>query len=249
MTGFSTRRSVRQRPTRFCAALSSIRALVVTAALLGTRVYGNAATISGEVKFVGAIPKRAPVQATKDQDYCGQTLPNETYLLGPGGGLKNVVVYIESASGDPAPASKENILDNRGCRFVPRVMAMRWGERLVVKNSDPKLHIVHAYFEKRTVFNLSLPFRGSRIDITQKIRGPGLLQVNCDTHGWMRGYIHVFGHPFFAVSDESGSFTIADVPPGRYTLKAWHEEAGLKSREIVVLEEGEVGVSFEFRER
>ncbi|MBI2359073.1 MAG: hypothetical protein HYV04_09250, partial [Deltaproteobacteria bacterium] len=124
-----------------------------------------------------------------------------------------------------------------------------WGERLVVKNSDPKLHIVHSYAEKRTVFNLSLPFRGSTIDITQKIKGPALLQVNCDTHGWMRGYIHVFGHPFFAVTDESGSFTIADVPPGRYTLKGWHEEAGLKSREIVVLEEGEARVRFEFREK
>jgi hypothetical protein len=245
MTGFSIRRSVRQRPTRFCAALSSMRALVVTATLLGTQAYGNTATIGGGVKFVGAIPKRARVQATKDQDYCGQTLPNETHLIGPGGGLKNVVVYIESASRDPTPESKENIVDNHGCRFVPRVMAMRWGERLVVKNSDPKLHIVHAYFEKRTVFNLSLPFRGSRIEITQKIRGPGLLQVNCDTHGWMRGYIHVFGHPFFAVTDESGSFSIADVPPGRYTLKAWHEDAGILSAEVVAPPQGQTKVNFE----
>ncbi|MBI2090065.1 MAG: hypothetical protein HYT78_15230 [Deltaproteobacteria bacterium] len=218
----------------------------MAAALLGAPGYGNAATIGGEVKFVGAIPKRAPVQATKDQDYCGQTLPNETHLIGPGGGLKNVVVYIESASRDPALASKENILDNHGCRFVPRVMAMRWGERLVVKNSDPKLHIVHSYAEKRTVFNLSLPFRGSRIDITQKIRGPGLLQVNCDTHGWMRGYIHVFGHPFFAMSGESGSFTIADVSPGRYLLKAWHEDAGILSADVVVPLEGEAKIRFEF---
>lgn len=195
---------------------------------------------------MGAVSQRAPIRVTKDRDYCGETLPDDSYLVGPGGGFKNVVVFIERSSSAPAPWGRENILENHGCRFRPRVMAMRWGERLVVRNTDPKLHIVHSYFEKRTVFDLSLPFRGTRIDITRKIRGPALLQVNCDTHGWMRGYIHVFGHPFFSVTDESGSFSIADVPPGRYTLKAWHEKAGVRSAEVEVPEGGEVKINFEF---
>lgn len=232
---------------RLCAARRIICALLLAAASFGPHAYANAASISGVVKFIGSVPKLPPIRVTKDQDYCGLQLPSEVYLVGPSGGIKNVVVFIERSGGDPAPSTRENILDNRGCRFAPRVMAMRWGERLVVKSSDLKLHVVHAYFEKRTVFNLSLPFRNSRIDITQKIKRPATLQVNCDTHSWMRAYIHVFAHPFFAVTDESGSFSISDVPPGRYTLKAWHEEAGLQSADVFVPEAGEARIDFEFR--
>ena len=211
------------------------------------RVY--AGSISGEVKFSGIPAKPAVVKVTKDQDYCGETVPDETYIIGPSGGLKNVVIFIEKSSSHPGPSPGENVLDNKGCRIVPRVMAMLRGEKLIIQNSDPKLHIVHSYLEKRTVFNLSLPFRGQRIEMTQKIRKAGLLQVNCDTHGWMRGYIHVFDHPFFAVTDERGIFSIADIPAGNYTLKAWHEEAGVQSREVLVFEEGQVRVSFEFTKK
>jgi uncharacterized protein (DUF2141 family) len=71
------------------------------------------------------------------------------------------------------------------------------------------------------------------------------MQVNCDTHAWMRGYIHVFDHPFFAVTDDKGSFSVPNIPPGTYTLKAWHEKAGLQSIEIKVPEEGEIRVNLE----
>ena len=208
----------------------------------------SASTISGEAKFLGPVPNSHPIRVSKDQDYCGQTLPNEGTLIGPGQGLKNVVVYLEKAPEAPAPfpRDKENLLDNNGCRMTPRVMAIRLGERLVIKNSDPKLHILHSYLEKRTVFNLSLPFQGTKMDITHKIKGPGLLQINCDTHAWMRGYLYVFDHPFFAVTDERGFFSIGDIPPGKYTLKAWHEEAGIQSREVVVPEDREIQIHWEF---
>jgi hypothetical protein len=252
------------------------------AAFLAIRPETQAASITGEVTFLGAAPSRPPIRVTKDQDYCGETISDESYLIGPGQGLKNVVVYpvphspkvgnakpseatwwygtkatdvsawygvnIDGPQPGPAPPGerKENLLENRGCRFVPRVIAVRSGERLVVRNSDSKLHIVHAYFEKRTVFNLSLPFRGQTLDVTHKIKRPGLLQLNCDTHGWMRGYIHVFGHPFFAVTDERGFFSIGNIPAGKYSLKAWHEEAGVRSQEVMVAEEGEIKVNFKF---
>lgn len=228
------------------------KALLCAAWIAGAFVIiqpeARAASITGEVRFKGAVPNRPPIRVTKDQDYCGQRLSDESYLVAPHGGLKDVVVYVETPAPSTAHAgeNKEHLLENRACRFVPRVMAIRWGERLVVRNSDPKLHIVHSYAEKRTIFNLSLPFQGQKIEITHKIKEPALLQVNCDTHGWMRAYVHVFGHPFFAVTDESGHFAIGDVPPGRYTLKAWHEEAGVRSQEVVAPEEGEIKVKFEF---
>lgn len=166
-------------------------------------------------------------------------------------GLKHVVVFIESAPpGTLADPHKENTLYNDGCRYAPRVMAIRRGEeRLRVKSNDPKLHIPHAYLGERTVFNLSLPFKNTTIDATSRIRQSGILKVVCDTHAWMLGYIHVFDHPYFAVTDEQGVFSIPNLPAGTYVLNAWHEDGGLKSQEITVPETGNMRATFEFTKK
>jgi Polysaccharide lyase family 4, domain II len=209
-----------------------------------------AGTITGEVKFTDDPPTMPAVKVSKDQDYCGETLANETYLIASDGALKNVVVFIEAApsnaAGDP---QKENVLNNTGCRYSPRILAMQKGEKLKVRNNDPKLHIPHSYHADRTVFNLSLPFKGTTIDTTQKIRQTGVLKVVCDTHAWMLAYIHVFDHPYFAVTDEQGLFTIPNLPAGTYVLKAWHEDVGVRSQEITVSESGDVRTVFEFTKK
>src|SRR5215813_583468 len=206
-----------------------------------------AGSIIGEVRFTDDPPAMPTVKVSKDQDYCGETLPNETYLIDSDGGLQNVVVFIEtppnSTGGD---SQKENILNNTGCRYSPRILAMQKGERLRVKNNDPKLHIPHSYHDDRTVFNLSLPFKGTTIDATLRIRQAGVLKVVCDTHAWMLAYIHVFDHPYFAVTDERGIFSISNLPAGTYVLKAWHEDIGVKSQELTIPESGDVRASFEF---
>jgi hypothetical protein len=206
-----------------------------------------AGSIIGEVKFTDEPPIMSAVKVSKDQDYCGETLPNETYLIASDGALQNVVVFIDispsKAGGDP---QKDNILNNTGCRYSPRILALQKGERLRVKNNDPKLHIPHSYHEDRTVFNLSLPFKGTVIDATSRIRRAGILKVVCDTHAWMLAYIHVFDHPHFAVTDERGMFTISNLPAGTYVLKAWHEDAGIRSQEITVPESGDIRTVLEF---
>ena len=210
----------------------------------------SAGSIKGEVKYNDAPPKASAVKVTKDQDYCGETLPNEIYLVDSGGGLANVVVFIETAPVTPFPdPQKVNILENNGCRYTPRILAMQRGERLKVKNADPKLHIPHSYLQEKTVFMLSLPFRNTTLEATQKIREPGIMKLVCDTHAWMLGYVHVFDHRFFAVTDEHGAFAIGNIPSGTYILKAWHEDAGIKSQEITIPETGEVRVNFEFAKR
>jgi hypothetical protein len=224
-----------------------LRFALVGSLSLGVPAGAYSGSITGGVRFSDDPPKLPAVKVTKDQDYCGETLPNETYVIESNGGLKNVVVFIESAPpGKAADAQKENFLYNEGCRYVPRVMALQRGERLHVKSNDPKLHIPHGYLGNRTVFNLSLPFKGTSIDATSRIRQPGILKVVCDTHAWMRGFVHVFDHPYFAVTDEQGAFSIPDLPAGTYTLKAWHEDGGVKSLEITVPDRGEVRVTFEF---
>jgi hypothetical protein len=209
-----------------------------------------AGTITGDVKLVDGPPKMAPVKVTKDQVYCGETLLNESYLVDANGGLKNVVVYLEAVqTATPADPQKLNMIENTGCRYAPRILAMQKGERLRVKNNDPKLHIPHSYLNEKTVFMLSLPFKNTILDATQKIRDAGILKLVCDTHVWMLGFVHVFDHPFFAVTDNKGSFSIPNVPAGTYALKAWHEDAGLNSQEVVVSEGGEVRVNFEFAKK
>ena len=209
-----------------------------------------AGSITGEVKFVNESPKSVPVKVSKDQDYCGDTLSNETYLIGSDDALKNVVVFIEVASSAAeADPQKENILNNTGCLYSPRILAMQKGEKLKVRNNDPKLHIPHSYREDKTVFNLSLPFRGTTIDVTPRIRQAGVLKVVCDTHAWMMAYIHVFEHPYFSVTDDRGTFAISNVPAGTYILTAWHEDAGVKSQEITVSETGDIRTVFEFTKK
>jgi len=227
-----------------------LRFALVGSLSLGVPAGAYSGSITGEVRFSDDPPKLPAVKVTKDQDYCGETLPNETYVIEANGGLKNVVVFIESAPpGKAADAQKENFLYNEGCRYAPRVMALQRGERLHVKSNDPKLHIPHGYLGARTVFNLSLPFKGTSIDTTSRIRQPGILKVVCDTHAWMLGFVHVFDHPYFAVTDEQGAFSIPDLPAGRYVLKAWHEDGGVKSQEITVPDRGEVRITFEFRKK
>jgi hypothetical protein len=207
----------------------------------------HAGSIIGEVKFVDAPPALPVVKVTKDQDYCGENLPDETYLINSNGGLKNVVVFLEAAPVTITPDPQRlNIIENSGCRYAPRILAMQKGERLRVRNSDPKLHIPHSYLQERTVFMLSLPFRNTILEATQKIRDTGIMKLVCDTHAWMLGYIHVFDHPFFAMTDDRGAFSIANIPAGAYMLKAWHEDAGIRSQEITVPEIGEARVRFEF---
>jgi hypothetical protein len=206
-------------------------------------------TIAGEVKLIGDRLASAAVRVSRDQDYCGEILPDETYLTDSTGGLKNVVVSIDAATPTVADPQKVNFLDNDGCRYFPRILAMQKGERLKVRNKDPKLHIPHSYLGERTVFILSLPFRGTSLEATQRIREPGILKIVCDTHAWMLAYIHVFDHPFFAITDAQGRFLISNVPAGTYVIKAWHEDAGVRTQEVTVSEDGATRVDFEFTKR
>ena len=221
-------------------------------AIFSTLIFTGAfaGSIIGQIKFTDDPPAMPTVKVSKDQDYCGETLPNETYLIGSDGGLQNAVVFIETSPNTTGGDSqKENILSNTGCRYSPRILALQKGERLRVKNNDPKLHIPHSYHEDRTVFNLSLPFKGTTIDATPRIRQAGVLKVVCDTHAWMLAYIHVFDHPYFAVTDERGIFSISNLPAGTYVLKAWHEDIGVKSQELTIPESGDVRASFEFTKK
>jgi hypothetical protein len=173
------------------------------------------------------------IEVTRDQSVCGNQKLDESLLVS-NGALANVVVSIEGAPPVTTPP-RDVIVANEQCRFVPRVSAAQAGSSLVVQNRDPILHNTHAYLsDQSTFFNAGFAFKGAQIK--RPLTKPELMRFECDAgHTWMKAFVHVFAHPFFAVSDASGKFRINGLPPGRYTIKAWHERLGTQTREIQVV--------------
>ncbi len=220
-------------------------------------------TIAGQVTFSGEVPKLEPVTVVKDADFCGPTVPSEVLAVSPKTkGVKNTVVYLEEVTKGKDFRSVQSMLDNAKCLMAPHVLGMVKGTDLGIKNSDPLLHNMHAVADGKTaVFNLALPIQGQTIK--RRVRKTGVITVTCDSHTHMRAYLLVLEHPYFAITDENGAFTLADVPPGKYKLVVWHESWKLlgydkdkrpfydqpivQSREIEVAAKGTVRVNFELK--
>jgi hypothetical protein len=184
-----------------------------------------AGSIQGTIKVAKPAPPTPPHAVVKDGSVCGKDAPNESVVVDKKGGLQNVVVFVKDAkfAGKPAPVEKA-ALDQRQCRYFPHVQALTVGTPLSLMNNDAILHNVHANDTGMTVFNVAMPIKGQKLPIP--MRKAGLMKLQCDAgHTWMNGWIYVFEHPYFAVTDETGAFTIKDVPPGEYTVELWHEPA------------------------
>lgn len=192
--------------------------------------------VTGTFIFDGPIPKPDPAVINKDLEVCGKhNLVDESLLVSPNGGLQNVVVWIYARAGSeptihPSYAETEKaevVLDNKNCRFAPHVLAMRTTQTLVLANSDPVGHSSKIDFFANNPVNPNLPAGGQMKLaglVTQAERLP--CPVSCGIHGWMRGHVLVQEHPYFAVADANGKFTIKNVPAGEWTFKFWHEKSG-----------------------
>jgi hypothetical protein len=181
-------------------------------------------SITGKIVYNGNVPMRKII-TTKDQDVCGGIRDEPEIIVDSAKGVKDAVVYlakVEKGKAWPAEGPPPK-LDNVKCVFEPRVQVIPPG-KLNVVNSDPVLHNTHGFYGKRTAFNLALPNQGQQIE-TDLARA-GTVRVECDAHGWMLGWVYVVDNPYYAVTGADGSFTIADVPPGDYTLVATHEFTG-----------------------
>ena len=182
-------------------------------------------TIRGKVVFNGAVKKKT-VLPTKDKRVCGKLRKEPLILVGDGGAVKDSVVYLKGiGSGKPWPEmmTQVPVLDQESCKFHPHVQVARQGS-LDIVNSDPVLHNTHGYYGKRTAFNVALPEQNQKV--TKVLKLPGTVKVDCDAHGWMLGWVHVVDNPYFFQTGDDGAFSIADVPPGDYTLAAWQEWLG-----------------------
>jgi len=180
--------------------------------------------IEGKVVFQGAVPTKKIIP-TKNREVCGGPRDEPLILVGPDKGVEDAVVYLKEVPKGKAWAKpgKPPEIDNVKCRFDPTVQVIQAGAIDVV-NTDPVLHNTHGFYGKRTAFNLALPNQGQRI--TSELDRPGLVRVECDSHGWMLAWIYVADSPYYARTAKDGSFSITDIPPGNYTLVATQDYAG-----------------------
>ena len=197
----------------------------------------TAGTLSGRATFSGTAPAAETLQMASDQA-CLQssTTPNpvsDAVLIAADGGLKNVFVYVKDGLdpeyGFDIPTTTV-VLDQKGCRYTPRIVGVRAGQPIDIVNSDPTLHNVHALPTANPEFNQGQPIQGFRT--TRTFTTPEVMvRFKCDVHSWMAAHVGVVAHPYFAITKDDGSFEIPNLPPGTYTIEAWHEKFGTQCRQ------------------
>ncbi len=222
----------------------SIATSVVFAAFVGfftTVGFGRPAdspsSLKGSVKFEGTAPKPTHIDMSADP-LCAKAhatpISTEDVVVGGGGALENVVVYVSDGltSHDFQPPQQAATLEQKGCQYQPHVLAIQANQKLNIVNSDETTHNIHPTPNSNREFNMTQP-HGMPLDHTFA-REEIAIPVKCNVHPWMKGYIAVFKHPYFAVTDKSGAFEIKDLPPGTYTITAWQEKLGTQTQKITV---------------
>lgn len=203
--------------------------------------------ISGVVKFIGEAPAPEKIEVTKDTEVCGKTEKiNEALLVGSNKGIKNVVVSMTNIQ-KGKKMGEGGILDQKECVYTPRVVLSPAGADLTILNSDGILHNIHTHSAENPPFNKAQP--KFRKEMKEKFAQAETVKVTCDAHGWMSGWIVVTDHPYHAVTDANGAFAIADVPPGDYELKFWHETLGETTQKVSVKANEEASVSVEMAKK
>ena len=192
-------------------------------------VVGDGGRIDGVVRYEGSEID-TNIAITKDIASCANASSWLTRAAGTlvvsDGKLANVVIWLDGISSGKPLFPGTVSFDNVGCEFVPHVAVGFVGGKVAAHNSDPILHDTSLSFvaDGKSLANVALPGAGARVE--KNLRRVGIVAVSCGVHEWMQAWLHVFDHPYATVTDAAGSFTLADVPPGSYTLRAWHERLG-----------------------
>ncbi len=203
-----------------------------------------AADLTGTVTLKGTPPPEVEITPLKNDPTCGplhKDVPKTRfYVVGPKGELADVVVSLKGITGKSTGASAAQlVIDQKGCEYLPYVAAVQTGQKIEVKNSDPVMHNVHDTPTASGNKERNQAMLPGGPDLTFTFDAPEeFLRFKCDVHPWMFAYVSVFDSPYFAVTGADGSFKIAHVPPGKYTLEARHRKAGTVTKEIEVTDNG-----------
>ena len=210
----------------------------------------TAGNIAGKIVFEGAAPKPGVVRMDSDPNCVqpGVTSTDETVLVGSDGALQNVFVYVKDGLGNlrfPVPA-QPIVLDQKGCHYVPHVLGVQVGQNVEILNSDNTLHNVHAVAKANQEFNMGQPLPGIKHTHQFSTREV-MVPFKCDVHPWMQAWVGVLDHPYFAVTGADGSFSLQGLPPGTYTIEAWHESLGTQTQTVTIGEKESKDVQFSFK--
>jgi len=221
-------------------------AIVLSVALLAGAVQvGSAGDISGKVTLKGTPKPEIPIDLG---DICGklhtEKVTTRHFVVGPNGALANVFVYLKEGAPQGGKPAQEPLLDQKGCMYEPYVLGAMAGQPIKIRNSDPFLHNVHATPKINKEFNFAQMVQGGS---NEKVfeKPEVLVRMKCDVHPWMFAYIGVCENPYYAVTDKDGSFKIANVPAGNYTIEAYHLKAGNKVEKITLGASDSKTVNFE----
>lgn len=219
-----------------------------TAAAVG----GGSGVVTGQIKFDGPLPKAMPIAMRSDPTCASehpQPVRSEDVVPGQNGTLENVIVFVSQGAENrtydvpQAPA----LMEQKGCLYEPHVLAMRAGQTLRVVNEDKTTHNIHPMPANNREWNRA---QTPGQPIEEKFpREEVSIPVKCNIHPWMHSYIAVFKHPYFAVTGKDGSFELANLPPGEYTIEAWHEKLGTMTQHVKIAQGESKKIDFIFKPR
>ena len=210
-------------------------------------------SVTGVVKLQGPAPKAKPINMAPEPG-CAKLHPTpfmtEEVVVGASGGLKNVIVYVSEGLGERTfePPQEPVVINQKGCVYYPHVVALQANQKLRFVNSDPALHNCHPVPANNPEWNKALPPGIHALEVSFARAEIGI-PVKCNVHPWMRCYIGVFKHPYFAVSANNGSFDLKNLRPGKYTLEAWHEKFGTVVQEVIIGPHETKTVEFVFKSK
>ncbi len=211
----------------------------------------TAGEVTGSVKLDGAAPKMKGISMAAEPACAkGHTGPvtSEEVITGDGGSLANVVVYVKSGLDGysfPAPSTPVKF-DQNGCQYHPHVAGIQVGQTIEVVNSDQTTHNIHPIPKENREWNESQPPGASPIDKTFA-REEIAIPVKCNVHPWMKAYMAVLANPYFQVTEKDGKFDLKNLPPGTYTLVAWHELYGTSEQTVTIAAKESKSVTFTFK--
>ena len=232
-------------------ALTTRDAIVESVKTAAVEGAGGGVKLSGRILYRGAPPARRAINMSKDAKcielHGGKSVFDEDLIVSAKGGVKNAFVRVHHGAPKrdyPMP-EKPAVLDQEGCMFRPRVQGIRAGQKLLVGNADPVTHNVRSFPVLNAAFNFGQPPKTEpRVRVFE--RAEREIEIQCDFHLWMHAYVFVMDHPFYCVSDDSGTFAIEGLPTGEYTLESWHEKLGKKRKTVKVADADVVDVDFTY---
>src|SRR5437660_1962583 len=230
-----------------------MRTKLVFVALLAFMVYPalsfGAGTVSGKVTYTGTPARQKPIDMSKEPSCAKQhatPVTTETVVTGPNNALDNVVVYVSSGAPDDGQVPAQAVTyDQKGCQYIPHVQAMHVNQELKILNDDQTSHNIHPLAKVNREWNKSQP--PGTTPLVDKYDKMEFIPVKCNVHPWMHGTFAVLKNSHYSISSADGGFSLPDLPPGKYTVTAYHESYGDQSQEVIIADSETKTVNFVFK--